>query len=350
MNDETPQRPEKHVTLKTIAARANVTCALVSLALRNSPKVAKATRIRLKKIADELGYKPSPMVRALMTHIRHGRKVHYRSTLAFVTNLRSADYWRTLPTYPEYFRGASRRATVSGYTLEHFWLGKYAENPSRFIKVLKARGIPGVIIAPLPHGSTSLGVDLSGFSVVTFGYSFASPHIPRICNNHLQTIEHAIQHLAERGYRRIGVALGARDIRQVNHLWLAGLTVARSKFPDLDIHSFEPKAWSEKNFQSWFKKLRPQVIVGVTMELWQWTKNLGPSIPGELGFFHLDCWKGDGISGMYQRTDRLGEVAMETLIAFVEQNVQLQDEESRILLLNSEFHAGKTILPNILTI
>ena len=42
--------------------------------------------------------------------------------------------------------------------------------------------------------------------------------------------------------------------------------------------------------------------------------------------------------------------AMETLITFVEENVQLQDEESRILLLNSDFHAGKTILPKILTI
>jgi LacI family fructose operon transcriptional repressor len=43
--------PDAPVTLQTIADRAGVTRALVSMALRNSSKVAAATRERLQGIA-----------------------------------------------------------------------------------------------------------------------------------------------------------------------------------------------------------------------------------------------------------------------------------------------------------
>ncbi|PTY06478.1 LacI family transcriptional regulator [Verrucomicrobia bacterium LW23] len=341
-NPPPPKVPEK-VTLQSIADIAGVTRALVSMALRNSPRVAQETRLRIRKIADELQYKPNPMVRALMTQIRQGRKTSYKATLAFLTNLRSADYWRTLHTFPEYFRGAQERAAHSGYSLEHFWLGEYRQNTSRFVQMLNARGIPGVLIAPLPHGTTELNVDLSTMSAVTMGYSLATPWVPRVCNHHLQTIETAIQNLAARGYRTIGVALSESDIRQVNHLWIAGLTVASRKYPQIELRIFEPAVWSEEAFRHWFRQHSPEVIVGVTRELWLWTLNLNLAVPDQLGFLHLDCSRDDELSGMYQQTARLGAVATEMLINFVEENIQLRDEESRILLINSEFHEGRTL-------
>lgn len=338
------QKPAKAVTLQDIADRAKVTRALVSLAMRNSPKVAKATRECIQKLAKEMGYRPNPMVRALMTQVRRGRRVRYQATIAFLTNLRTADRWRTLHTYPDYFAGASERGGTMGYKIEHFWLQEYGDKPERFVKVLRARGISGVLVAPLPqHGPKTLDVDLSDFSVVTFGYSYALPHLPRVCNHHLQTIEEAIQRLVERGYQRIGVALGASDIRQVNHLWMAGLVVAGRKYPGVKIDVFGPARWTEAAFRQWCRRHRPEVIVGVTMEVWEWTKGLGLAIPEELGFLHLDCRESDVLAGMYQRTYRLGEVAAEMVISLIEENVQLRDEEPRILLLNSEFHEGPTV-------
>jgi DNA-binding LacI/PurR family transcriptional regulator len=47
------------VTQDDVAARAGVSRAAVSFALRNSPKVSAAQRAHIRRVADELGYRPN---------------------------------------------------------------------------------------------------------------------------------------------------------------------------------------------------------------------------------------------------------------------------------------------------
>ncbi|AHF90794.1 LacI family transcriptional regulator [Opitutaceae bacterium TAV5] len=357
--------PDTPVTLQTVADRAGVTRALVSMALRNSPKVAAATRLRLQRIAQELGYRPNPMVRALMTSLRAQREVTYQAALGFITVFRERDVWKTYLTYPEYFEGAARRGLELGYRLEHFWLGDYANHPGRLEQVLRARGIRGVLVPPLPQDRTGTwwralrDINLEDFSVVTFGYSLAQPNPPRVCNYHIQTVDTAMRRLAARGYRRIGAVISENDTRQVNMLWSAGLQVARMQMPELEIMEFPWSAspggrgggtggwgeWSEKAFRAWFARRKPEVIVGLTLEVWDWVRRLRRRIPDELGFLHLDCQRGGIFSGMCQNTTRLGIAAAELLASLVEGNVQCEKAEPRVLLIASDFVEGTTLRP-----
>src|SRR3989442_8825210 len=52
-------------TLEDVAARAGVSRALVSLVIRGAPGASEATRARVLKIADEIGYRPDPRARLL---------------------------------------------------------------------------------------------------------------------------------------------------------------------------------------------------------------------------------------------------------------------------------------------
>lgn len=331
------------VTLQHIADKAGVTRATASMAMRNSAKVALATRERIHLVAEALGYRRNPMVSSLMTYVRTQKRPGYRSTVGFLTAYWEKDVWRGWPTYPEYFGGAVARGAELGYRVEHFWLGDYQRDPSRLIRVMQARGITGVIVPPLPHGDYVLPVELSGFSAVATGYTLASPALPRVCNNHIQTIEHACQRLIGLGYRRVGVAIHPNDVKRVKLLWMAGVAVAKVSFPELDLQVFEPQEWTEEAFRSWFKRTKPEAIVSVTLQMWEWTQRLELKIPAEVGFLHLDCLPNGEISGMYQHSRRIGEAAMDMLASFVESNVQAEKEESRILLISSGLNVGKTL-------
>ncbi len=350
--------------MQTIADRAGVTRALVSMALRNSPKVAAATRARLQRIAQELGYRPNPMVRALMTNLRTRRDATCRAALGFITAFSERDTWKNYQVYPEYFHGAMRRGQELGYRLEHFWLGDYANHPGRLEQVLHARGIRGVLVPPLPQvrnrSKTWLNeINLEDFSVVTFGYSLAHPNPPRVCNYHIQTVDTAMRQLARRGYRKIGVVFSENETRQVNMLWSAGLHVAHMLMPELEILEFpwrthvektgakkgEWGEWSERAFRAWFEREQPEAIVGLTMAVWEWVQNLGRKIPEELGFLHLDCPHGEIFSGMCQNTTKLGIAAVELLASLVEGNVQCGKAEPRVLLIASDFVEGTTLRP-----
>ena len=51
---------KRRITLKDIALKAEVTVACVSLALRDSPQIASATKVRIRDLAEKLGYRPAP--------------------------------------------------------------------------------------------------------------------------------------------------------------------------------------------------------------------------------------------------------------------------------------------------
>ncbi|MBF9066608.1 LacI family DNA-binding transcriptional regulator [Streptacidiphilus fuscans] len=60
-----PRPPTQRLTIRDIAQRAGVSESAVSLALNDRPGVSPATRERIRRLADQLGWRPSVAARAL---------------------------------------------------------------------------------------------------------------------------------------------------------------------------------------------------------------------------------------------------------------------------------------------
>jgi DNA-binding LacI/PurR family transcriptional regulator len=61
----TPTTPDRRPTLADVAARARVSTALVSIVMRDAPGASDATRERVRRAADEIGYRPDARARLL---------------------------------------------------------------------------------------------------------------------------------------------------------------------------------------------------------------------------------------------------------------------------------------------
>ena len=206
-------------TMQQIADAAGVSRMAVSLALRNSPKISAATAERIRKIADECGYRPNPLVSALMTQLRHAKQVKRPSIMAYVTAYPTADGWKRPGPFLDFFAGATKRAAALGYDLEEWWLRKPGMTEQRFSDILYTRNIHGLLIAPLPPGGGSVDLTWSRFASSTIGHSVTGPNMHRASNDQYATITLALRELTKLGYRRIGLAIPKESDERVKHNW-----------------------------------------------------------------------------------------------------------------------------------
>lgn len=208
----------KPVTQKDIAVVLGVEVTTVSKALRNHPAVAADTRERVKAKAQEMGYRPDPMLRALArwreASLRGGER-GAGTALAWVYNHGPEADMKRFAAYDEYLRGGRERAGALGYAVTEFWIGGMGLTEERLAGVLMARGITGVIVAPQARPEGRLKLPWEQLSAVAIGYTLTDPALHVVSNDHFQTMTHLLETLAARGRKRIGLYLWGEDNRRV---------------------------------------------------------------------------------------------------------------------------------------
>ena len=335
------------VKLQDIADRAGVCRATVSLALRQHASIPAVTRDRIRQIADELGYRPNPLVSALMRHQRASR-AHppLPLTLALVIKFAKADAWQQYLS-PELISGATRRAAQLGYRLEEFWLNDLGWSETRLSTVLFNRNIPGVIVAPLPNPDGTLNLEWSRFSAVAIGYSLVQPQLHSVTSDRYQALLLAVRQLRDRGHGRIGLALDANQDARVNHQWVAAYLWEQSQTRPKD--RLAPLVagdgqWGEQRFAAWFRKYRPEVVLGHDPRMLGWLKKLNRSVGAEAGFAHL--WNPDKtgqFTGLYHNPPEIGVAAVDYVVSLIQRNERGVPSSAHCLQLEASWVEGGTV-------
>jgi len=190
--------------MSDVAAAAHVHKSTVSLALRNQPKLNAVTRERIRRIAEELGYRPDPMLDLFNLHRLELAPQRQAGAIAFVSDMPSAAAFARSERHEEIFSSAREEAKRLNFTLELFLVGQTQLSPARLSQVLQARGISGILLGVLSPGTRILNIDWESFCVVGIESIQVEPRVDNVSTDYCRAARLASLQLWQRSNRKIG--------------------------------------------------------------------------------------------------------------------------------------------------
>lgn len=305
----------KRVTLRQVAESLGVSVMSVSLALRDHPRLPESTRTRIKRRAELMGYQPDPALSALTTYRHERQTVRDYRTLAFLTSFPTEDGWKGQLYCRKYHEGAEARARELGYRIEPFWMRQKGMNPRRIAQILEARGIKGLLLAPVQENQATVALDWDRFCAVSLCRAIAWPDLNVVDHNHIHSMSRAWHELRRRGYRRIGYAVRELSENLTNRQWLAAhlMEQSRRKAGQTPIPALVTDLWRREAFARWLRRRRPDVVISPDAHVFTWLVELGVDVPGEVGFVGLEAEAGGELSGICQQFTNVGTAAVDLL-------------------------------------
>lgn len=184
--DAAPARVTR-VTMQDVADRAGVSQPLVSQVISGHPtiRISDATRERVLRAADELGYRPNVIARGLVQRRSYSLGV-------IIPDLGN-------PFFADVVAGVERVASEAGYAVV---LCSAADvSAARHVAGLRSRQIDGIIIDAV--GAASLGTDaLSGLNTVLIDEPSETHH--SVTSDAAAAGRLAAEHLLALGHRTVG--------------------------------------------------------------------------------------------------------------------------------------------------
>jgi len=270
-------------TCRFIAAACGYSKASVSLALRGDPRIPAATRAKICAVAGKLGYQPDPKAASYLAHVRRKRPEAERPVIAVVHTFAETQPWLG-NRFLEFFRKTTaERAAVLGYRVEWFQGGPKGHAPTALGRILRARGIEGVLLAPSGLPANPLPKRLERFALAACTERGWRPVLHRAQPDHYQNSRVALARLAQLGYRRIGLAvvgeatvLERQEVEAAWRVWLAGTPDAQVVAP-LRCLDYELDGLS-----SWLEAARPEVVLTNYSGLDEVLRERGWKVPGQV--------------------------------------------------------------------
>ncbi|WP_020577536.1 LacI family DNA-binding transcriptional regulator [Actinopolymorpha alba] len=199
-------------TIHDVAARCGVAASTVSRAFSRPERVNAATRQRILDTAEQMGYQPNPIARALPS----GRTRTLGLLVPDITN----------PFFLDLIRGAERAAATAGYTLVLADTEESSDTETTVVDRL-AGAVDGFVLASSRLSDSRLRAAYARKPLVVVNRRV--PPVPGVLIDSAQGTRQAVEHLASLGHRRIAYLAGPRASWSDARRWRALQTVARRR-------------------------------------------------------------------------------------------------------------------------
>ncbi len=340
----------RRITLKDVANYAKLSLAGVSMALRDHPSLPDRTIRRVKRIAEKLGYVPDPALCALAAHRSRLKISQSYSVIGLISNWEKADGWTRMASAKHVIEGAKTRALSLGYSVQHFWAREAKVSPSRFSSILEARGIRGLILAPLERPDDTLNLTWEKFSVVTIERALHYTRFPHVVPNHYSDLMLCWDRLREGGYTRVGLVVRKDLAVRWGHQWQAAHSYAQSlvanpfdRIPTLELEGENQVG----KIRAWLRKYRPEVVINRSEEFEAAAAAENLRIPEDVGYISLNVADEEipNAAGIFQPRTAMGATAVDMLNNLLLHNQRGFQPVSLGSQLDGEWRGGTTLLP-----
>jgi LacI family transcriptional regulator len=328
-----------------IAAAARVSRSTVSRALQNHPALPASTRERIQKLAQTMGYRPNPLVSALMATRNRPQPSTGTTTLAVLTCWRPTVDIAPFTTDRRYLSGAQQRAEELGFRFEEFWLDEPGVSGRRLEQILTSRGIVAVMFAPIPAEHPKIDLTWECFSLAAFGPSTQIPILNQASHFHFRSCCMAVRELLKLGYRRPALFVPTDIPLHVRDQWIGGHYSAAVNLPLRDrLAPYLIEDFTADAIVRWCQARRPDAILSNEPRIYKWLKaaNLDKSI----AYANLDHHpEHEGMAGVDQLHELVGRAAVDIVVAQFNRNERGIPRYPRDILIEGRWVPGPSAPP-----
>lgn len=200
---------KRHVTLKQVASSAGVSYQTVSKVLNRQIQVSKETEDRIWEAARTLGYRPSFVARSLRTQRAFTIGYSWPPSSPEQENIILDQFLQSM------FLAAEER----GYYLLCFpYHSDFKKHLATYSELIETRRVDGFVLSNIEYDDPRVNLLLErNFPFVAFGRSNPDLVFPWIDVDGGLGIRQAMNHLLEKGHRRIGALAWPLDSRVGNN-------------------------------------------------------------------------------------------------------------------------------------
>lgn len=309
----------KRVSLKDVAKKAGVAPSTVSLVLNGKAKqrrISDALAAKIESVAKAAGYQPHPIA----VHLRTGQS----KTLGLIVESISGSFFASLA------RTIEEEAENHGYKVLYCSTENNPKKGKELIQMMLKQQVDGYLITPAPGMEKDIRqLLLNRQPLVLMDSYFEDIDTPYVLVDNYKGMRTCIDHLLEKGYRKVGLVTADIDLVQLQqreqafHDACAEYKVPARQQHVLKVQYNTPQPAIVRQVSAFIKNTQPDALVFATNYLGiagiECIEHLGLSIPKHLAvvcFDDHDVFRlyPPGISAFEQPIARIAKTAISLLM------------------------------------
>lgn len=339
--------PPRPPSIVDVAREAGVSSMTVSRVLRGERTVRSATADKVMAAVERLGYRRNPLVQTLMTSVRR-RRVGREANLAWIAVPRSYDSPEIQMRALRQKEGAQVRAASFGFGFEEILLDDPALTRERLRKILRARGVMGIIVAPLKEAGTSLSIPWEEYAVSTIGRSLKTPLISHAMLHHHHAMSRTLDEVASRGYRRIAFIYNQDSQERCENMHLMLFHFFNlSRAPKNRLEPIDFEHWTDEQVCEWLYATKPDAVVTTYPNQAARVRRQGLSFMEAVGYATISARRAvPDLAGIRQPMAELGATAVDIVVNLIHRNERGVPSQARSVLVEGRWQEGQSLRPS----